>query len=205
MNKIIVKRLYNENDEMVVISENLLEKGYYFGESQSFLIDKKINIDEFIEYINKNGKANDFFDEKGINYYSLYTDNHDCRYNGVNPYKTIEEIEELEKEYPYYVNLDGSIELYDNKDILVQNEEFIYFRYHNNSSLKTVEIEEEFEELQLIEYSIRKEDTYQIDLYKNKDEQYVTVYSNYYQGSLDYVEDYNITSKELKAKYNVII
>jgi len=203
---VIVEKMYSENDERVVISESEIQKGYFFGTSESYLLDKKIDVDDFLEYKEEEGysfSATDYFHRNGINYYGLYTDASDCEYNSWCPYVTEEEIEDLAKKYPYYFDLDSSMEIYKSEDELYNFEEYTFFTYRkSNGNLKTVEIEEGYEKLTLVESCIQKEGTYQIDLYKNENNEYVTVYNSYYAGSFNIVEDYDISPEDIYEKYD---
>lgn len=210
MSKVIVQKVYGygEGDSRVVISNDMIERGYFFGRTQSYLVDKKIDTEDYLNTIEDEGSnfsAKDYFDEHGINYYGLYTDTRDCEYNNLCPYVSDEEIEELEKEYPYYFDLDGNnAEVYENKGVLINFEEVTYFTSHENN-LKTIEIKEEYEKLELIEACIVGESTYQLDLYKNEKGEYVVAYNSYYAGSYDTIEDYDISAEELEEQYDYCI
>lgn len=206
MSKVIVERIYNYGDDSrVVINESEIETGVFFGESQSYLIDEKIDIEDYRKQLeeNRNLSIAEYLDEKNIGYYALYTDASGCEFNNECPYKNNDEIEELEKDYPYYLDLDGSMEVYDNKGLLCDFEEVTYFTYFNSSNnLKTIEIEEEYEKITLVESCIKKDVYEQFDLYKNEEDEYIVVNNSYYAGKLDTIEEYDISAKELLEKYN---
>ena len=206
MSKIIVERIYNYGDDSrAVINESQIETGVFFGESQSYLIDEKIDIEDYREQLDKNRNLSiaEYLNEKNIGYYALYTDASSCEYNNECPYKNNDEIEELEKDYPYYLDLDGSMEVYENKGLLYNFEEVTYFTYFNaNNNLETVEIEEEYEKIAPVESCI-VEDVYgQLDLYKNEESIYIVVNNSYYVGKLDTIEEYDISAEELLEKYD---
>lgn len=206
MSKIIVERIYNcGDDSRVVINENQIETGVFFGESQSYLIDEKIDIEDYRKQLeeNRNLSIAEYLNEKNIGYYALYTDASSCEYNNECPYKNNDEIEELEKKYGYYLDLDGSMEVYDNKGLLYNFEEVTYFTYYNaNNNLETVEIEAEYEKITLVESCLKKDMYGQLDLYKNEQDEYIVVYNSYFVKRLDTIEDYDISAKELLEKYN---
>ena len=206
MSKVIVERVYGYGeDKRVVINESEIETGVFFGASQSYLLDKKINIEDYREQLeeNMNLSITEYLDEKNIGYYALYTEKAGCEYNNECPYKNSDEIEELERDYPYYLDLDGSMEVYDNKGLLCDFEEVTYFTYFNSSNnLKTIEIEEEYEKIKLVESCIAEDSYGQFDLYKNEEGKYIVVNNSYYAGKLDTIEEYNISAKELLEKYN---
>ncbi len=206
MSKIIVEKIYNYGDDSrVVINESEIETGVFFGASQSYLLDKKINIEDYREQLeeNRNLSIAEYLDEKNIGYYALYTDASGCEFNNECPYKNNDEIEELEKDYPYYLDLDGSMELYDNKGLLCDFEEVTYFTYFNSSNnLETIEIEEEYEKIKLVKSCLKKDMYGQLDLYKNEQDEYIVVYNSYFAKKLDTIEDYDISAKELLEKYN---
>lgn len=206
MSKVIVERIYNYGDDSrVVINESEIETGVFFGESQSYLIDEKIDIEDYRKQLeeNRNLSIAEYLDEKNIGYYALYTDASGCEFNNECPYKNNDEIEELEKDYPYYLDLDGSMEVYDNKGLLCDFEEVTYFTYFNSSNnLKTIEIEEEYEKITLVESCIKKDVYEQFDLYKNEEDEYIVVNNSYYAGKLDTIEEYDISAKELLEEYN---
>ena len=200
MSKVIVERVYGYGDnKRVVINESEIETGVFFGASQSYLLDKKINIEDYREQLEKNRNLNtrEYLDEKNIGYYALYRDIKEY------PYKNNDEIEELEEDYPYYLDLDGSMEVYDNKGLLCDFEEVNYFTYYNaNNNLETVEIEEEYEKIKLVESCIEEDSYGQLDLYKNEEDEYIVVNNSYYAGKLDTIEEYDISAKELLKKYD---
>lgn len=206
MSKIIVERIYNcGDDSRVVINENQIETGVFFGESQSYLIDEKIDIEDYREKLeeNRNLSITEYLNEKNIGYYALYTERISSEYNNYCPYKDSYEIEELEEDYPYYLDLDGSMEVYDNKGLLCDFEEVTYFTYYNaNNNLETVEIKEEYEKIKLVESCLKKDMYGQLDLYKNEQDEYIVVYNSYFVKRLDTIEDYDISAKELLEKYN---
>ena len=200
MSKVIVKRVYSyANDRRVVINESEIETGVFFGKSQSYLLDKKIDIEDYREQLeeNRNLSITEYLDKKNIGYYALYRDIKEY------PYVSNDEIEELEKDYPYYLDLDGSMEVYDNKGLLHDFEEVNYFTYYNaNNNLKTVEIEEEYEKIKLVESCIEEDSYGQFDLYKNEEGKYIVVNNSYYAGKLDTIEEYDISAKELLEEYD---
>ena len=200
MSKVIVKRVHSyANDRRVVINESEIETGVFFGKSQSYLLDKKIDIEDYREQLeeNRNLSITEYLDKKNIGYYALYRDIKEY------PYVSNDEIEELEKDYPYYLDLDGSMEVYDNKGLLHDFEEVNYFTYYNaNNNLKTVEIEEEYEKIKLVESCIEEDSYGQFDLYKNEEGKYIVVNNSYYAGKLDTIEEYDISAKELLEEYD---
>lgn len=206
MSKVIVERVYGYGDDSrVVINESEIETGVFFGESQSYLIDEKIDIEDYRKQLeeNRNLSIAEYLDEKNIGYYALYTDASGCEFNNECPYKNNDEIEELEKDYPYYLDLDGSMEVYDNKGLLCDFEEVNYFTYYNaNNNLETVEIEEEYEKIKLVESCIEEDSYGQFDLYKNEEGKYIVVNNSYYAGKLDTIEECDISAKELLEKYD---
>lgn len=206
MNKIIVERIYNcGDDSRVVINENQIETGVFFGKSESYLIDEKINIEDYKEQLeeNRNLSITEYLNEKNIGYYALYTERVSSEYNNYCPYKDSYEIEELEKDYPYYLNLDGSMEVYKNKGLLCNFEEVTYFSYCNaHNKFEEVEIEEEYEKIKLVKSCLKKDMYGQLDLYKNEQDEYIVVYNSYFVKRLDTIEDYDISAKELLEKYN---
>lgn len=143
MCKIIVEKIYNNGeDSKVVIDKDELKTGVFFGKSQSYLLDKKISIEDYEEQLleDRNLSITEYLEKNNIGYYTLYTDTTD--------YKSYGEIEELEKEYPYYLNLDGAMEIYENKGLLHNFKEVNYFTYYNaNNNLEIVEIKEEYKEI----------------------------------------------------------
>ena len=200
MSKIIVERIYNYGDDSrAVINESQIETGVFFGGSQSYLIDKKIDVEDYREQLEKNRNLSitEYLDKKNIGYYALYRDIKEY------PYVNNDEIEELERDYPYYLDLDGSMEVYENKGLLCNFEEVTYFTYFNaNNNLETVEVEAEYEKIELVE-SCLKEDVYgQLDLYKNEKSIYIVVNNSYYVGKLDTIEEYDISAEELLEKYD---
>lgn len=206
MSKVIVERVYGYGDDRrVVINESEIETGVFFGESQSYLIDEKIDIEDYRKQLeeNMNLSITEYLDEKNIGYYALYTETAGCEYNNECPYKNSDEIEELERDYPYYLDLDGSMEVYDNKGLLCDFEEVTYFTYYNaNNNLETVEVEEEYEKITLVESCIAEDSYGQLDLYKNEEGKYIIVNSSYYVGKLDTIEEYDISTKELLEEYD---
>lgn len=206
MSKIIVKRIYNcGDDSRVVINENQIETGVFFGKSESYLIDEKIDIEDYREKLeeNRNLSITEYLNEKNIGYYALYTERVSSEYNNYCPYKDSYEIEELEKDYPYYLNLDGSMEVYENKGLLCNFEEVTYFSYCNaHNKFEEVEIEEEYEKIKLVKSCLKKDMYGQLDLYKNEQDEYIVVYNSYFAKKLDTIEDYDISAKELLEKYN---
>jgi hypothetical protein len=206
MSKVIVERVYGYGDDKrVVINESEIETGVFFGASQSYLLDKKIDVEDYREQLEENRglSITEYLNEKNIGYYALYTETTNCEYNNYCPYKNSDEIKELEKDYPYYLDLDGGIEVYDNKGLLYDFEEVTYFTYYNaNNNLETVEIKEEYKKIKLVESCIKKDVYEQFDLYKNKKNEYIVVNSSYYNGRLDTIEEYDISAKELLEKYN---
>ena len=143
MCKIIVEKIYNNGEgSEVIIDKDELKTGVFFGKSQSYLLDKKISIEDYEEQLleDRNLSITEYLEKNNIGYYTLYTDTAD--------YKSYGEIEELEKEYPYYLNLDGAMEIYENKGLLYNFEEVNYFTYYNaNNNLEIVEIKEEYKEI----------------------------------------------------------
>ena len=200
MSKVIVERVYGYGDDRrVVINESEIETGVFFGKSQSYLLDGKIDIEDYREQLeeNRNLSITEYLDKKNIGYYALYRDIKE------HPYVSNDEIEELEKEYGYYLDLDGNMEVYDNKGLLCDFEEVNYFTYYNaNNNLETVEIEEEYEKIKLVESCIEEDSYGQLDLYKNEEDEYIVVNNSYYAGKLDTIEDYDISAKELLEKYD---
>lgn len=200
MSKVIVKRVHSyANDRRVVINESEIETGVFFGKSQSYLLDGKIDIEDYREQLeeNRNLSITEYLDKKNIGYYALYRDIKEY------PYVSNDEIEELEKEYGYYLDLDGNMEVYENKGLLCNFEEVNYFTYCNtNNNFEVVEIEEEYKKITLVESGI-KEDVYeQFDLYKDEEGEYIVVNSSYHSGRLDTIEDYYISAEELLEIYN---
>lgn len=206
MSKIIVERIYNcGDDSRVVINENQIETGVFFGKSESYLIDEKIDIEDYREKLeeNRNLSITEYLNEKNIGYYALYTERISSEYNNYCPYKDSYEIKELEKDYPYYLNLDGSMEVYENKGLLCNFEEVTYFSYCNaHNKFEEVEIEEEYEKIKLVKSCLKKDMYGQLDLYKNEQDEYIVVYNSYFVKRLDTIEDYDISAKELLEKYN---
>ena len=200
MSKVIVERVYGYGDDRrVVINESEIETGVFFGKSQSYLLDGKIDIEDYREQLeeNRNLSITEYLDKKNIGYYALYRDIKEY------PYVSNNEIEELEKEYGYYLDLDGNMEVYENKGLLCNFEEVNYFTYCNtNNNFEVVEIEEEYKKITLVESGI-KEDVYeQFDLYKDEEGEYIVVNSSYHSGRLDTIEDYYISAEELLEIYN---
>lgn len=206
MSKIIVERIYNcGDDSRVVINENQIETGVFFGKSESYLIDEKIDIEDYRKQLeeNRNLSIAEYLDEKNIGYYALYTERISSEYNNYSPYKDSYEIKELEKDYPYYLNLDGSMEVYENKGLLCNFEEVTYFSYCNaHNKFEEVEIKEEYEKIKLVKSCLKKDMYGQLDLYKNEQDEYIVVYNSYFVRRLDTIEDYDISAKELLEKYN---
>ena len=200
MSKVIVKRVYSyANDRRVVINESEIETGVFFGKSQSYLLDGKIDIEDYREQLeeNRNLSITEYLDKKNIGYYALYRDIKE------HPYVSNDEIEELEKEYGYYLDLDGNMEVYENKGLLCNFEEVNYFTYCNtNNNFEVVEIEEEYKKITLVESGIRKDVYEQYDLYKDEEGEYIVVNSSYHSGRLDTIEDYYISAEELLEIYN---
>lgn len=200
MSKVIAERVYGYGDDSrVVINESEIETGVFFGESQSYLIDEKIDIEDYRKQLeeNRNLSITEYLDKKNIGYYALYRDIKEY------PYVSNDEIEELEKEYGYYLDLDGNMEVYENKGLLCNFEEVNYFTYYNaNNNLKTVEIEEEYEKIKLVESCIEEDSYGQFDLYKNEEGKYIVVNNSYYAGKLDTIEEYDISAKELLEEYD---
>ena len=200
MSKVIVERVYGYGDDRrVVINESEIETGVFFGKSQSYLLDKKIDIEDYREQLeeNRNLSITEYLDKKNIGYYALYRDIKEY------PYVSNDEIEELEKEYGYYLDLDGNMEVYENKGLLCNFEEVNYFTYCNtNNNFEVVEIEEEYEKITLVESGIRKNVYEQYDLYKDEEGEYIVVNSSYHSGRLDTIEDYYISAEELLEIYN---
>ena len=200
MSKVIAERVYGYGDDSrVVINESEIETGVFFGKSQSYLLDGKIDIEDYREQLeeNRNLSITEYLDKKNIGYYALYRDIKEY------PYVSNDEIEELEKEYGYYLDLDGNMEVYENKGLLCNFEEVNYFTYCNtNNNFEVVEIEEEYKKITLVESGI-KEDVYeQFDLYKDEEGEYIVVNSSYHSGRLDTIEDYYISAEELLEIYN---
>lgn len=206
MSKVIVKRIYNcGGDSRVVIDKCEIETGVFFGESESYLIDKKIDIEDYREQLEKNRTltTREYLDEKNIGYYALYTERTGSEYINYCPYKDSYEVEELEEDYPYYLDLDGSIEVYDNKDLLCNFEEVTYFSYCNaHNKYEEVEIEEEYEKIKLVKSCLKKDMYGQLDLYKNEEDKYIVVNNCYFARILDTIEDYDISPEELLEKYD---
>ena len=200
MSKVIVERVYGYGDDRrVVINESEIETGVFFGKSQSYLLDKKIDIEDYREQLeeNRNLSITEYLDKKNIGYYALYRDIKE------HPYVSNDEIEELEKEYGYYLDLDGNMEVYENKGLLCNFEEVNYFTYCNtNNNFEVVEIEEEYKKITLVESGIRKDVYEQYDLYKDEEGEYIVVISSTYSGRLDTIEDYYISAEELLEIYN---
>ena len=202
MSKVIVERVYGYGDDRrVVINESEIETGVFFGKSQSYLLDGKIDIEDYREQLeeNRNLSITEYLDKKNIGYYALYRDIKEY------PYVSNDEIEELEKDYPYYLNLDGAMEVYENKGLLCNFEEVNYFTYCNtNNNFEVVEIEEEeeYEKITLVESCIEEDSYGQFDLYKNEEGKYIVVNNSYYAGKLDTIEEYDISAKELLEEYD---
>ena len=202
MSKVIVKRVYSyANDRRVVINESEIETGVFFGKSQSYLLDKKIDIEDYREQLeeNRNLSITEYLDKKNIGYYALYRDIKE------HPYVSNDEIEELEKEYGYYLDLDGNMEVYENKGLLCNFEEVNYFTYcdtNNNFEVVEIEEEEEYEKITLVESCIEEDSYGQFDLYKNEEGKYIVVNNSYYAGKLDTIEEYDISAKELLEEYD---
>ena len=68
--------------------------------------------------------------------------------------------------------------------------------------MKTVEIEEEYEKIKLVESCIEEDSYGQFDLYKNEEGKYIVVNNSYYAGKLDTIEEYDISAKELLEEYD---
>ena len=55
MSKVIVERVYGYGDDRrVVINESEIETGVFFGKSQSYLLDRKIDIEDYREQLEEN-------------------------------------------------------------------------------------------------------------------------------------------------------
>lgn len=132
----------------------------------------------------------------------------DCNYKllKTDEYYSEEELNELQEQYPYAVDSYNDTEVINTEDFFNGFEIENYIEYWSGSSLvqREVQILYEGDEIEKITTNLDYYDTHktgQYDLYKI-DGELVLVYSSYYQGDLDFIDETEISAEELKEKFD---
>lgn len=178
-------------DYSIVISNDGVEKGIDIYECNDIVVSnveketivnllKKYNNDDEIEYFTELLEDNDL-------YWSYLGDG----------YYTEEEVLEKYKN-DVFVNVKLN-EVLDAKEYYDWYEEGYFYTYWDGHNWETLDLEDEGEEVIYLS-RLKKENTYEINLYYNLEEKEIfTVYNSYYQGTLMFVETYYNVEDYIKS------
>lgn len=195
----LVTKLYDENSRGIVVKDDMIEVGYYFSDSSDLATDADLNV--FAEFEKQRDDENN---EDPIRYFPQYLEemNIEFSYMPSEKYATVSEVEKLLGLYKYYYNsFDDSLDTIENNFYM---DEVQYLNYHDGHNWVQEELDG-VEDIELIDSDIdsrenNQKNRGQYDLYRKEDGTLLLVFSSFYAGTLDYVEE-EITENELIERF----
>lgn len=206
----VVSKLYYDEDTMYLVSDDTVKQGVWFGDNNHVLFSDEELIEEHKKWLKIMEDPNNETSWEANNFEKYMSDVYkgDCNYKllKTDEYYSEEELNELQEQYPYAVDSYNDTEVINTEDFFNGFEIENYIEYWSGSSLvqREVQILYEGDEIEKIATNLDYYDTHktgQYDLYKI-DGELVLVYSSYYQGDLDFIDETEISAEELKEKFD---
>lgn len=190
----LVRELYGDERQLIV-SENIIEHGFYFGDNQCDLLSNAPE-EVFEDYLKEREDYDilffhDFLRSQGHEYYLLERDTNICK----------DAIVTSLNEYKFLFNSNDESYYEHNGDI--GYDEIVYLDWYDGHNFRQIDIDDEIIDLEKLDTRIEgyeQHATHQYDLYKSEDGTLYLHDNSYYQGQLGSVEE--ISEEELKERFD---
>lgn len=205
----VVRKIYTDIDTDYIVSNDIVKSGVWFGENEHILLDDERVKDIYTKWLDlKEDDENDLYDDERINFCS-YLDGYysDIDYKSLKDeeHYSEEELEELSKKYKYAIDGYIGAEVISSEEFFDGFEKDLYIEYWDghNWVQHEVEIIHDSDEVKRVEsnldYYVQRK-TGQYDLYKIGGN-LALIYNSYFQGSLSYIDEYDISNEELEERF----
>lgn len=192
MSKIIVSERFGDNE--IVINKDDLKVGYDFCGARLIAVNESINLE--------NLKCSDelmyYLEEKNIDFLLIYNDestgiNNECYYF------MEDKIANIEDNYKYIITIiDNDLQIQNNKNIINSFNKVYFFSYYNHQNdIEFVEVEKDYEEIELLENKIFCEGFVYYHIYIKKDDTLIVVETDTLKSNLSFVKQ-DITKVDFK-------
>lgn len=206
----VVRKIYTDMDTDYIVPSSIVKSGVWFGENNHILLDDERVKDIYTKWLDlREDDENDLCDDERVSFYSYL----DSYYSDINyellkdeEHYSEEELKKLSEKYKYAIDGYIGIEVISSEEFFYGFERDLYIEYWDGHNWVQHEVEiihdsDEVKEIKSnLDYYVQNK-TGQYDLYKIG-ENLALVYNSYFQGSLSYIDEYNINNEELEERFN---